>query len=461
MSIGIVFNGSPYTIPVTGEERWGDNVTNYLVAIASGCLQKTGGLFTLTGEVDFGASFGLKSVSYKSAAAIISSAGVLRLANTESIGWRNFANTGNLLLGVNTSNQLTFNGAIISGDISLAPVGSSSNANAATLTGTVLNLEPASASFPGVVTASGTQIFGGDKYLSYMQIGGTTLTKTLVGTGSINVCVGRFTANVAYGPKTGSFIGYSANGTEAAPLATANGDLLTAVGGRGWTGTAFSGTRVSMRLSAVGAWSSTAQGCQINFVVTASGSLTTGTAMIIAHNGNIGIGQGSTVPSSRLSVGSSYQFTVDTTGTVATSSTITGSRLISTVATGTAPLTVTSTTLVNNLYVARSAVADAVSGIITTTVRADFGTGVTITSSDSTVLLTAAAGTIVATLPTAVGISGRQYTIKQTGTGGASYDLATTGGQTIDGAAGYNFSAQYRYVTVQSDGANWVIIANN
>ena len=51
------------------------------------------------------------------------------------------------------------------GSISLAAIGSTPNANAATLTGTVLNLEPASASFGGVVT-TGTQSFAGSKTFS-------------------------------------------------------------------------------------------------------------------------------------------------------------------------------------------------------------------------------------------------------------------------------------------------------
>jgi hypothetical protein len=48
------------------------------------------------------------------------------------------------------------------GITSLSAIGSTPNANAATITGTVLNLEPASASFGGVVT-TGTQIFAGAK----------------------------------------------------------------------------------------------------------------------------------------------------------------------------------------------------------------------------------------------------------------------------------------------------------
>jgi hypothetical protein len=57
------------------------------------------------------------------------------------------------------------------GVLSLSAIGATPNANAATITGTVLNLQPASSSFGGVVT-TGTQTFAGDK----------TLTGALVGT---------------------------------------------------------------------------------------------------------------------------------------------------------------------------------------------------------------------------------------------------------------------------------------
>lgn len=64
----------------------------------------------------------------------------------------------------------TFTGDIVannlsgtnSGDITLDPVGSAPNANGASLTGQVLNLEPASDTFPGVVN-TGAQSFGGIK----------------------------------------------------------------------------------------------------------------------------------------------------------------------------------------------------------------------------------------------------------------------------------------------------------
>lgn len=63
------------------------------------------------------------------------------------------------------------------------------------------------------------------------------------------------------------------------------------------------------------------------------------------------------------------------------------------------------------------------------------------------------------TLPTAVGIAGRIYTIKNINTGVVT--IATTLSQTIDGATTYSLATQYKYVTVQSNGVSWDIIGNN
>lgn len=81
-------------------------------------------------------------------------------------------------------------GALIAGGgISLSAIGASPNANAATLTGSVLNLEPASASFGGVVTTT-TQTFAGAKTFN----SNITVSDLTVGTGntsdSTNVAIG-------------------------------------------------------------------------------------------------------------------------------------------------------------------------------------------------------------------------------------------------------------------------------
>lgn len=72
---------------------------------------------------------------------------------------------------------------------------------------------------------------------------------------------------------------------------------------------------------------------------------------------------------------------------------------------------------------------------------------------------TSAAFTI--TLPTAVGKAGQTYTIKRINSGANAVTVGTTSSQTIDGAATYALSAQYKYVKVVSDGANWIIVGNN
>lgn len=74
------------------------------------------------------------------------------------------------------------------------------------------------------------------------------------------------------------------------------------------------------------------------------------------------------------------------------------------------------------------------------------------------VVLTAA-GAQTVTLATAAACRGQRCTFKKTGASGA-VTLAAQVGQTIDGAATNTWlSAQYRYITLQSDGANWLVVA--
>lgn len=84
-------------------------------------------------------------------------------------------------------------------------------------------------------------------------------------------------------------------------------------------------------------------------------------------------------------------------------------------------------------------------------------TGITLDATYDVVEVTTDAQTII--LPTAVGISGRTYTIKLTTTGTTTID--GNGTQTIDGSETYTLSAANKYVTVVSNGANWIITANN
>ncbi len=82
----------------------------------------------------------------------------------------------------------------------------------------------------------------------------------------------------------------------------------------------------------------------------------------------------------------------------------------------------------------------------------------TLSAADDIVSVT---GTTTITLPTAAGITGRKYTIKNTDAAATVTVVSFNGVQTIDGAVSKTLTAQYKYITVVSDGANWLIIANN
>ncbi len=112
MATPVSLNSVSYSIPAVGEDNWGTDVSNYLIALSTGVLSKAGGAFTLTAEVDLGATYGVKAAYLKSRG-VASSTGIVRLANTETVAWRNAANSTDLALTVSASNVLTFNSAPI------------------------------------------------------------------------------------------------------------------------------------------------------------------------------------------------------------------------------------------------------------------------------------------------------------------------------------------------------------
>lgn len=66
-------------------------------------------------------------------------------------------------------------------------------------------------------------------------------------------------------------------------------------------------------------------------------------------------------------------------------------------------------------------------------------------------------GAITVTLPTAVGVSGKWYTIKRINASGTVV-IATTSSQTIDGMTTVSIADQYAAMSVVSNGANWLIV---
>jgi len=77
----------------------------------------------------------------------------------------------------------------------------------------------------------------------------------------------------------------------------------------------------------------------------------------------------------------------------------------------------------------------------------------TATTSEGIILCS---GTFTVTLPTAVGIQGKVFNIKNTGTGTITVDA--NGTQTIDGQLTQLLEDQYMSLQIVSDGANWNIL---
>lgn len=92
MSTPVVWNGVTYNIPLyndVGYAQGQGNLSSYLIALANGPSP-------------------LISTNPNPA-----TAGQIRLAKTDTIDWRNNANSANLALGINGSDQLTYNGSVI------------------------------------------------------------------------------------------------------------------------------------------------------------------------------------------------------------------------------------------------------------------------------------------------------------------------------------------------------------
>jgi microcystin-dependent protein len=208
-------NGTNYTIPQTNEKGWGTQVTAWIQAISANTLQPSGGTFTLGADVDFGASFGLKSGYLKSRSASPSTLGVLRLGNLESIGWRNAANSANYLLTVDASGYLNFNGAPLLSPSALTPLKAmATDASGIISTSAVTSFELAylSGALSSVRGISDTATF---------------TNKTISGSANTlsNIALGSFNLGTA-----GGVLVYGAGGTPVSTSAGTNGQVLTSNG---------------------------------------------------------------------------------------------------------------------------------------------------------------------------------------------------------------------------------------
>lgn len=78
-------------------------------------------------------------------------------------------------------------------------------------------------------------------------------------------------------------------------------------------------------------------------------------------------------------------------------------------------------------------------------------------ATDRTILATASAALTIS-LPTAAGRAGKRYTIKKMDSSANVVTIDPNGAETIDGAATHGLTTQYARVTIESNGANWIIV---
>lgn len=140
MTTPLIVNGVTYNYPETGNTLWGKAATDWAAAITSNTLQKTGGSFIVSADIDFGPTGGLKSI-FHSGRGLVASTGLFRAENDVALAWRNAANTGNITLRTNTSDSLVLDTPSQAAAFVVSPTG------ALTVTGAVT-----AASFTGAGT---------------------------------------------------------------------------------------------------------------------------------------------------------------------------------------------------------------------------------------------------------------------------------------------------------------------
>ncbi|MFM7019792.1 MAG: beta strand repeat-containing protein, partial [Aquirufa sp.] len=258
-------------------------------------------------------------------------------------------------LGVGTNGQYLklVSGAPAWADVtaigSLAAIGSTPNANGATISGTALNLEPASASYGGVVT-TGTQTFAGVKTFSASATAASNLARgsifspTLTAAASGDVLVGvdinpTFVPG-SYSPSlyalrvqgysnflkeitvNGNTFGTGANTTANSNIAIGNGALLSA-SATGFSNVAI-GSNALRYLSVTNGGYNTALGDNSLSGSTNSGINNVGVGnSALANNTtgaqNVGIGtnalKGNTTGNNNVAVGYQFNYVAATTGT--------------------------------------------------------------------------------------------------------------------------------------------------
>jgi hypothetical protein len=254
-------NGVPYLFPDVDDEEWGQYVTNWAGGVSNGTFQKTGGTFALTSEANFGSIFGLRAPYFKSKNLPAASTGEIRLANTDTIRWRNMDNTGDFTFSVNGASLPVFNGYVLGYSTDLVNVIFLATSTLQTYVdaqfdqiilstqATYVRLEEIAISTTYLAVTGGSTNFIHNQ--SYLQDGSTFFVSEAYVAGKI--AVGSMTV---YGTITttsaivaSSFFGSGANLTD---VMTLDGSTQTKLGGATFSGSVFIGNRLDLGVGSSG-----------------------------------------------------------------------------------------------------------------------------------------------------------------------------------------------------------------
>lgn len=283
-------------------------------------------LATVNGNVGtFGSSTSIPTFTVNAKGLITAASGNVVIAPAGTLTGTTLASNvvNSSLTSVGTLTSLTVSGTISAsnlsgtntGDVTLAAFGSTPNANAASLSGQVLTLQPADNTHPGGVSIT-TQTFGGNKTFS----GQTSVTNTSTTAFTVNsttlvvdatnnaVGINTAPASIAvldivnnsgatkaiqatgFGSNIG-FRGRRANGTLVSPTQTLSGDVLTFFSGRGYGTTAFANASTgAINVTAAENFTDTSMATYLGFNTTPTASVTSVERMRISPVGNLLIG---------------------------------------------------------------------------------------------------------------------------------------------------------------------------